>query len=117
MELEYWMCCDACETEVQVLVMDSNEKPVYCAMCQSPMVYTELDDEDELDDIEGTQMGLIAQQVEPIVPEIVEVDKEGMYNLNYGNLAGLFVESIKELKQEVDDLKKEIQELKNGNSK
>jgi hypothetical protein len=74
-------------------------------------------DEDELDDLEGTQMGLIAQQVEPIVPEIVEIDKEGMYNLNYGNLAGLFVESIKELKQEVDDLKKEIQELKNGNSK
>tara|TARA_R100000773_G_C4204483_1_gene105813 strand:- start:625 stop:783 length:159 start_codon:yes stop_codon:yes gene_type:complete len=48
MELEYWMSCDACETEVQVLVMDSNEKPVYCPMCQSPMVYTELDDEDEV---------------------------------------------------------------------
>ena len=27
------------------------------------------------------------------------------------------IESIKELKQEVDDLKKEIQELKNGSSK
>jgi len=74
-------------------------------------------DEDEIEDINGKQMGLIAQQVEPIVPEVVEIDKEGMYNLSYGNLAGLFVESIKELKQEVDDLKKEIQELKNGNSK
>jgi len=74
-------------------------------------------DEDEMADLKGKQMGLIAQQVEPIVPEVVEIDNEGMYSLSYGNLAGLFVESIKELKQEVDDLKKEIQELKNGSSK
>jgi len=74
-------------------------------------------DEDELEDINGRQIGLIAQQVEPIVPEVIEIDKEGMYNLSYGNLAGLFVEAIKEQQVQIEELKREIEELKNGSSK
>ncbi len=35
-----------------------------------------------------------------------------MYSVAYGNLAGLFIEAIKELKAEVDSLKQEIKELK-----
>jgi hypothetical protein len=74
-------------------------------------------DEDELEDINGRQIGLIAQQVEPIVPEVIEIDKEGMYNLSYGNLAGLFVEAIKEQQVQIEELKREIEEIKNGSSK
>ena len=74
-------------------------------------------DKDKSDTLKGTQIGLIAQQVEPIVPEIVQIDDKGMYNLNYGNLAGLFVEAIKEQQEQIKELKREIEEIKNGSSR
>ena len=50
------------------------------------------------------QTGLIAQEVEEILPEAVsEVD--GIKTVAYGNLMGLMVEAIKELRAEVKQLK------------
>jgi hypothetical protein len=51
------------------------------------------------------QMGLIAQQVQAVAPESV-VEAEGVLRLAYGNLVGLLVEAIKDLAQEVDQLKR-----------
>ena len=48
--------------------------------------------------------GLIAQDVQNILPEAV-MECEGKLSLAYGNLVGLLVEAIKELKREVDGLK------------
>jgi hypothetical protein len=49
-------------------------------------------------------MGVIAQEVETIAPEVVtEVD--GYKAVNYDGLIGLLIESIKELKQEIEVLK------------
>lgn len=48
--------------------------------------------------------GLIAQDVQAVMPEAV-LENEGQLALAYGNLVGLLVEAIKELKQEVDGLK------------
>ena len=43
-------------------------------------------------------MGLIAQQVEQVVPQAIERDALGYLSVSYGNLAAaLMVESIKEL--------------------
>jgi hypothetical protein len=54
---------------------------------------------------ETQQMGLIAQDVQAVAPEaVVEVD--GVLRLAYGNLIGLLVEAIKDLAQEVDQLKR-----------
>jgi hypothetical protein len=51
--------------------------------------------------------GLIAQDVEAVLPEAVA--KEGEYlGLAYGNLAGLLVEAIKELRNEVRELKQKV---------
>jgi hypothetical protein len=48
--------------------------------------------------------GLIAQQVQSVLPEaVVEVD--GILTVAYGNLVGLLVQAINELKQEVQELK------------
>ena len=41
--------------------------------------------------------GLIAQEVLEILPEAVMGSEENHYSLAYGNMAGLFVEAIKEL--------------------
>jgi hypothetical protein len=54
---------------------------------------------------------LIAQEVEEVLPECVtEVDE--VKGVKYGNLVGLLIESIKELKGEIMDLRAEIDELK-----
>jgi trimeric autotransporter adhesin len=56
--------------------------------------------------------GLVAQEVEKILPEVVHKAADGKLSIAYGNMAGLFVESIKELKKENNELKVENQVLK-----
>ena len=43
----------------------------------------------------GRQLGLIAQQVEPILPELVRTDADGYKSLQYSQLAPLLIEGIK----------------------
>ncbi len=52
--------------------------------------------------------GVIAQEVEKVLPEVVQDREDGYKTVAYGNMIGLLVEAIKELKQE-------IEVLKNGN--
>lgn len=54
------------------------------------------------------QTGVIAQEVKEVLPEAVEsynVDGEERLGVAYGNMVGLLVESIKELKAEIEELK------------
>lgn len=44
-----------------------------------------------------TQVGFIAQQVEPIFPEVVQTDSNGFKSMVYSNLVAPIVEAIKEL--------------------
>ena len=41
--------------------------------------------------------GVIAQEVEKVLPEVVSTNEEGIKSVAYGNLVGLLIESIKEL--------------------
>jgi hypothetical protein len=59
-----------------------------------------------------TKLGVIAQEVLEVLPEVVSIDDEDKHSVAYGNMAGVFIEAIKELKAEVDSLKKEIKQLK-----
>ena len=59
--------------------------------------------------------GLIAQEVQEVLPEAVTQDIEadgGLLRLNYNSVIALLVESVKELSAEVKGLKAEIEELK-----
>jgi hypothetical protein len=63
------------------------------------------------------QIGLIAQEVQKILPEVILEDQDGMLGVAYGNIVALLIESVKDLKKEVDFLKqKSIQsrEIKIG---
>jgi hypothetical protein len=53
-------------------------------------------------------LGLIAQEVREVIPEVVVegVDENKTLSVAYGNIVGLLVEAIKELKQEIEDLKR-----------
>jgi len=45
----------------------------------------------------GTKVGLIAQDVEPVIPEIVNNTQDGFKSVDYSNLTAVLVEAIKEL--------------------
>jgi hypothetical protein len=61
------------------------------------------------------ETGLIAQDVQAVLPEAVRcMHDDGMLSLTYGNLAGLFVEAIKELRSETLELRAENAELRAG---
>ena len=44
-----------------------------------------------------TQLGFIAQEIEPIFPEVVQTDKKGFKSMIYSNLVAPLVESVKAL--------------------
>jgi hypothetical protein len=54
------------------------------------------------------QTGLLAQEVNEVLPEAVSINNDGYYNIAYGNLAGLIIESIKELKTEINSIKSRL---------
>jgi hypothetical protein len=50
--------------------------------------------------------GLLAQDVQTVLPEAVSTDEAGNLALAYGNLVGLLVEAVKELTTRVHELEK-----------
>lgn len=50
--------------------------------------------------------GVIAQEVLEVLPEAVFEIEEGKYTVAYGNMVGLLIEAIKDLKAEIEELKK-----------
>ena len=58
-------------------------------------------------------IGLIAQEVEHIIPEVVTTNKnDDLKSIAYGNLVGLLIEAIKEQQEEINSIKNI---LKNNN--
>mgnify|MGYP002084472046 CR=1 FL=1 len=51
------------------------------------------------------EIGLLAQEVEKILPSIVYTDDEGKKLINYIALIPVLIESVKTLQAEVDELK------------
>jgi hypothetical protein len=50
--------------------------------------------------------GLSAQEVEKVIPDIVRDRPDGTKGINYMNLTAFLIEAIKDLKQEIQELKK-----------
>ncbi|UAW01161.1 tail fibers protein [Vibrio phage BUCT194] len=69
-------------------------------------------------DSDERKVGLIAQDVEKVLPEaVVTVDREDLgiddfKTLDYGNMVALLVEGMKEQQAQIEELKKQIEELK-----
>lgn len=60
------------------------------------------------------QIGTIAQDLENNFAEVVNTDSDGMKSVDYCMLGVVAIEGVKLLRQEIEDLKKQIQKLKNG---
>jgi len=57
---------------------------------------------------ETPKIGVIAQEVKEIIPEVVEQDNDGFYAVSYGALVGLLIEAIKEQQIQIEELKAKI---------
>lgn len=53
----------------------------------------------------GHDVGVVAQEVQKIHPEIVEERKNGYLGVDYKRLVPLLIQSVKELKQEIEEIK------------
>jgi len=61
---------------------------------------------------DGRQIGLIAQDVEKVLPELVHTDGKGYKAIAYDKLAPVLIEAVKELQKEVKEQQKEMIEKK-----
>ena len=52
-------------------------------------------------------IGLIAQDVEEVLPEIVETSSDNIKSVSYGNLVGVLVEAIKDLQNQINEIRGE----------
>jgi hypothetical protein len=57
----------------------------------------------------GHDVGIIAQEVEEVLPEAVQTRDTGMKAVRYEKLIPLLIETIKEQQQQIDELKTKIQ--------
>ncbi|RJR25281.1 MAG: tail fiber domain-containing protein [Desulfobacteraceae bacterium] len=56
----------------------------------------------------GRQIGLIAQEVEPVLPELVHTDRQGRKSVSYDKLTAVLAEAIKEQQKEIMEQKAQI---------
>jgi len=53
----------------------------------------------------GHDVGLIAQEIEKVLPEVVEIRKDGIKAVAYDKVVPLLVEAIKEQQKQIEELK------------
>ena len=53
-------------------------------------------------------LGVIAQEVEEILPEVVETNEDGTKSVSYGNIVGLLIEAIKEQQIRIEELEEKL---------
>jgi hypothetical protein len=57
-------------------------------------------------DSNTSAIGMIAQEVKEVLPEVVTTDDDGYMGIKYTNVIGVLVEAIKELKADFEAYKK-----------
>ena len=57
------------------------------------------------------QVGLLAQEVQKIYPQLVKQNSNGELSVNYIGLIPVVVEGLKEQQEQIDDLKRRVNKL------
>ena len=58
------------------------------------------------------EMGVVAQEVEKVIPEVVRTNENGTLGVAYSQLVGLLIEGMKEQQELIEQLQKEVNALK-----
>ena len=56
----------------------------------------------------GKDVGVIAQEIEAVLPEIVTTRDSGMKAVKYEKLVALLIEAVKEQQKQIDELKAKL---------
>ena len=64
------------------------------------------------DETHANQFGFLAQEVEQVLPEVVQTDDEGYKSVDYSKVTPLLIEGIKEQQKRIDQQEETIKELK-----
>jgi hypothetical protein len=62
---------------------------------------------------EGNDVGVIAQEIEAVLPQLVQTRENGYKAVKYDKLVALLIEGIKEQQLQINDLKSKIEILEN----
>ena len=57
--------------------------------------------------------GLIAQEVQELVPNAVSQNEDGYYQMDYSKLVTPLIKAIQEQQEQIEELKQQLEELKN----
>ena len=85
-----------------------NVRPIPHAIQKVKRLKGRLYNRNDSDDLEKIHMGLIAQEVEQVIPEVVKDLSDGKKAVAYQNIIGLLIEAIKDQQKQIDDLKNKI---------
>ena len=62
---------------------------------------------------EGNDVGVIAQEIEAVLPQLVQTRENGFKAVKYDKLVTLLIEGIKEQQKQIDDLTSKVNSLEN----
>ena len=60
---------------------------------------------------EEKSIGVVAQEIREVLPEVVKENEDGMLSVAYGNITGVLIEAIKEQQKQIEELKAQINAL------
>ncbi len=101
-------------TENSDIRLKDNIKPIENALEKVKQIEGVTFTRKDLPDTERKHIGLIADDLLNIVPELVHVpeSEEEMKSVDYSSMVALLVEAIKEQQTQIEDLKQEIESMK-----
>ena len=56
----------------------------------------------------GSEIGVIAQEVEDVLPDVVNTNEDGIKSVKYGNMVAVLIEAMKEQQAQIDELKTQL---------
>ena len=56
----------------------------------------------------NSDVGVIAQEIEEVIPDLVNTNDEGIKSVKYGNIVAVLIEAIKEQQAQIDELKAQL---------
>lgn len=68
-------------------------------------------------DSKSESIGVIAQEVEDILPEVVSTNEYGEKSVNYSGIIGVLIEAIKEQQKEINELKMKVKKYGSTSNK
>jgi hypothetical protein len=96
------------KTNIKALPYGLNE-----IMQMHPVSYNWIDNSSQ-----GNKIGLIAQEVEKLVPEVVVGNEQTeMLGMNYGELVPVLINAVKEQQQQIEGIEQQVSEIKKAISK